>query len=92
MRETKYKVQAKSDQEIPESLAKQMKTFASSSATVDHHLADQLLLPMALAKGGVFATLRPSLHTTTHSEVIRGFTGRSASFEPDENKTICQKV
>lgn len=81
-----------SAEQVGKRLAKQMKTFASSSATVDHHLADQLLLPMALAKGGTFATLRPSLHTTTNAEIIRRFTGRATTFEPDQNSTICQMV
>jgi len=37
------------------------------------HLADQLLLPMALAGGGSFTTLEPSRHTLTNIEVIRLF-------------------
>lgn len=81
-----------SAEQVAKRLAKQMKTFASSSATVDHHLADQLLLPMALAQGGAFATLRPSLHTTTNAEVIRRFTGRSTTFESNENRTICHII
>ena len=37
------------------------------------HLADQLLLPMALAGAGRFTTVKPSLHTRTNIEVIRRF-------------------
>lgn len=81
-----------SAEQVAKRLAKQMKTFAASSATVDHHLADQLLLPMALAKGGAFATLRPSLHTTTNAEVIRKFTGRKTVFEVEEAKTVCRMI
>jgi RNA 3'-terminal phosphate cyclase (ATP) len=44
---------------------------------VDQHLADQLLLPMALGAGGVFHTVRPSPHTLTNIEVIRVLTGRT---------------
>ena len=79
-----------SAEQVAKRLAKQMKAFAASSAMVDHHLADQLLLPLAMAKGGSFSTLRPSLHTTTNAEVIRRFTGRTTHFDADENCTICR--
>jgi len=37
------------------------------------HLADQLLLPMALGSGGTFRTLKPTPHTETNADVIRRF-------------------
>lgn len=40
---------------------------------VGAHLADQLLIPMALAGGGSFRTVTPSLHTRTNAEVIERF-------------------
>ncbi len=40
---------------------------------VGAYLADQLLLPMALAGGGSFTTLPLSRHTTTHIELVRRF-------------------
>ena len=40
---------------------------------VGEHLADQLLLPLALAGGGEFVTLPPSSHFTTNCEVIGRF-------------------
>ncbi len=46
--------------------------LASDVATAEH-LADQLLLPMALARGGSFTTVPPSRHTTTNIEIIRKF-------------------
>lgn len=53
------------------------KTFDDSSAAVGEHLADQLLLPMALAalKGSAseFRTHVLSDHTQTHIELIRSF-------------------
>lgn len=42
-------------------------------APVGAHLADQLLIPMALAGGGSFRTVTPSLHTRTNAEVIERF-------------------
>jgi RNA 3'-terminal phosphate cyclase (ATP) len=49
----------------------------AAGVPVDEHLADQLLLPMALGLGGEFRTLRPTGHTLTNMEVIRAFTGRA---------------
>lgn len=40
---------------------------------VGPHLADQLLLPMALAGGGAFRTVEPTLHTRTNAEVVARF-------------------
>jgi RNA 3'-terminal phosphate cyclase (ATP) len=40
---------------------------------VGEHLADQLLIPLALAGGGSYLTGALSLHTTTNIEVIRKF-------------------
>jgi RNA 3'-terminal phosphate cyclase (ATP) len=47
--------------------------YLRTPAAVGHHLADQLLLLMALAGSGRFTTLRPSLHTRTNVIVIRQF-------------------
>jgi RNA 3'-terminal phosphate cyclase (ATP) len=47
--------------------------FLAADVPVGEHLADQLLLPMALAGGGVFRTPAPSLHTRTNAEVIERF-------------------
>jgi RNA 3'-terminal phosphate cyclase (ATP) len=47
--------------------------FSRSAAAVGEHLADQLLLPVALAGAGSFITLEPSGHTRTNIEVIREF-------------------
>jgi RNA 3'-terminal phosphate cyclase (ATP) len=37
------------------------------------HLADQLLIPMALAGGGSMVTVEPSPHTRTNMDVLRRF-------------------
>lgn len=48
---------------------------------VGEHLADQLLLPCALARGGSFLSVTPSLHTRTNAAVIARFLERSFQFE-----------
>lgn len=40
---------------------------------VGEHLADQLLLPLALAGEGEFLSLNPSRHTLTHAALIQAF-------------------
>ncbi|NQZ15027.1 MAG: integrase arm-type DNA-binding domain-containing protein [Alphaproteobacteria bacterium] len=47
--------------------------YLNSKAAVGVHLADQLLLPTALAGEGKFTTLAPSQHTKTNIEVIKKF-------------------
>ncbi len=40
---------------------------------IDEHLADQLLIPLALSGGGRFRTLPPTLHTRTNAEIVERF-------------------
>lgn len=54
-------------------LADQVRRFERAGVAVDTHLADQLLLPMAIGEGGRFTTLRPSAHTRTQAHVIGRF-------------------
>jgi len=44
-----------------------------SEAAVGEHLADQLMLPFALAGGGAFLTVEPSLHSRTNLETLAHF-------------------
>jgi RNA 3'-terminal phosphate cyclase (ATP) len=53
--------------------AKLMSDFLGTGAAVGRHLADQLLLPMALAGGGSLTTMAPDDHLTTNAAVIREF-------------------
>jgi RNA 3'-terminal phosphate cyclase (ATP) len=47
--------------------------FLRSTAAVGEHLADQLLLPLALAGGGSFSAVNLNMHAKTNMEVIRQF-------------------
>jgi RNA 3'-terminal phosphate cyclase (ATP) len=48
----------------------------NEGAAVDDHLADQLLIPMALARGrSTFTTHRISRHTTTNAAILRQWLG-----------------
>jgi RNA 3'-terminal phosphate cyclase (ATP) len=58
---------------IAEKAADEALEYLKTEAPVGEHLADQLLIPIALAGGGSFATGSLSLHTTTNIEVIKKF-------------------
>jgi len=49
------------------------RSYLDAGVVVGEHLADQLLLPMALAGGGALTTVEPSSHTRTNIDVIRQF-------------------
>lgn len=49
--------------------------YLKGTAPVGVHLADQLLVPLALLAGGTFRTEAPSRHTRTNAEVIARFLG-----------------
>ncbi|MBM4094515.1 MAG: RNA 3'-terminal phosphate cyclase, partial [Planctomycetes bacterium] len=53
--------------------ARAAKEYLSSGAAVGPNLADQLLIPLALAGVGQFTTLAPSEHMTTNIAVIKKF-------------------
>lgn len=56
-------------------LGNDVREYLRAEVPVGRHLADQLVLLMAIAKGGSFRTLSPSSHLTTQVEVIRRFLG-----------------
>ena len=59
--------------------------YESADVPVGEHLADQLLLPIALAGGGAFTTLPPTLHTFTNVHTISKFLpGAGFRFLTDE--------
>lgn len=65
--------QGKSSEAVATGAAKSLSSYLASSAPVGAHLADQLLLPMALAGGGIFHTLSITDHTRTNIALIEQF-------------------
>lgn len=53
--------------------ARRVRRYLASETAVAEHLADQLLLPLALVGSGEFTTLAPTPHTMTNIEVIQRF-------------------
>jgi RNA 3'-terminal phosphate cyclase (ATP) len=53
--------------------AKEARCYLASNAVAGEHLADQLLLPFALAGGGAFTAQKLNRHARTNMEVIASF-------------------
>ena len=64
--------------------AKETQALIAARVPVGEHLADQLLIPMAMAGAGAFRTVTPSLHTRTNAEIIEMFLPVTFSFVEDE--------
>lgn len=70
-----------SAERIGRTAGKRMAGYEASSAFAGPYLQDQLLLPMALAGGGAFTSVKISQHTRTAAHIIALFTGRDCRFE-----------
>ncbi len=55
------------------SIADEVREYLSAGVPVGRHLADQLIVPMALAGGGRFMTLPLTRHCTTNIDVVKQF-------------------
>jgi RNA 3'-terminal phosphate cyclase (ATP) len=60
--------------------------YIDSDVPVYKHLADQLIIPMAIAGGGSFITTEPTLHTLTNIEVVKKFLGIEIGIEKINEK------
>ncbi len=61
----------------------EMQRYLASTGAAGEHLADQLLLPMAIGGGGAFTTVRPTEHATTNAEIIARFLDARVTFAND---------
>jgi len=73
---------------------KEAQAYVAANVPVGVHLADQLLVPMAIAGGGTFRTMVPSPHTRTNAAVLEQFAGVDVRFanEPDATCRVTVKV
>ncbi|MBI2207597.1 MAG: RNA 3'-terminal phosphate cyclase [Candidatus Rokubacteria bacterium] len=58
---------------VAERAAVDARDYLATGVPVGRHLADQFLVPLALAGGGGFVTFPLTLHATTNADVIRAF-------------------
>ena len=73
-----------SAEKVGEGVAREVKAYLAADVPVGQHLADQLLLWLALAGRGCFRTVAPTQHTRTHCEVIRTFLNVNAEVAKDD--------
>jgi RNA 3'-terminal phosphate cyclase (ATP) len=75
-----------SAESVAKRLGDEVKEYLAAKVPVGRHLADQLVLLLAIAGSGAFETLSPSSHLTTQAEVIGWFLGSQVRFIPRENE------
>lgn len=68
-------------EEVARRAATEARVWLESGVPVGEHLADQLLLLLALGQGGRFRTLPPTLHSSTHAEILKLFLPVQVDFE-----------
>lgn len=73
-------------EKVAAGVAAATRTYLEAEVPVGPHLADQLLLPMALAGGGSFRTVAPSEHTRTNAAVIARFLPVDVRFEQESDR------
>jgi RNA 3'-terminal phosphate cyclase (ATP) len=77
-------------QQVASTAAARMAGYLACGAFAGPYLADQLLLPFALAGGGAFTTVKPSQHSLTAAAIIERFLGRTCRFE--RQKDGCHRI
>lgn len=75
---------------VGQRLAEEVAAYLDSGAPVGEYLADQLLVPFALAGRGSFVTTPLSPHSTTNMDVIAQFLPRK--FRVDRSKESAHRV
>lgn len=75
---------------VAETVVAEVEDYLSSGAAVGEHLADQVMLPMALAGGGQFTMHRVSQHAITNADVINRFLPVQIDFEQSIDRSMCR--
>jgi RNA 3'-terminal phosphate cyclase (ATP) len=77
---------------VAERVVDEVRSYLASEAPIGPHLADQLLLPMALSRGGEFRTQALSRHATTNIDVIRQFLDVQITVEQESKDRALVRV
>ena len=73
---TGFGEKGRTSEEVARNAIDEARAYLASEAPVGPHLADQLILPMAIGPGGRFKTMELSRHARTNIEVIQKFLPR----------------
>lgn len=79
-------------EDVAHAAAEEAESYLKTEAPIGAHLADQLLIPLALAGQGEFRTAEPSGHARTNIETIARFLDVPIRAEPAANRTWLVKV
>ncbi len=87
-----------SSEKLAKAVAKEAQAYIDHGAPIGEHLADQLLMPLAVSasldatapvkRGGLFRTGPLSLHTTTHIDIISRFLPVDISITPEGDTNV----
>ena len=77
---------------VAEQAASEARRYLASDAAVGEHLADQLLLPLTFAKGGVFTTLPLSRHARTNIDTIARFLSTNIRIHVESNRRCTVEI
>lgn len=72
-------------EEVATGAAREARAYLAHAAPVGEHLADQLLLPLALAGSGSFTCTRITQHLRSNALVIERFTGKKTKIDATES-------
>jgi RNA 3'-terminal phosphate cyclase (ATP) len=86
---TGFGVKGVSAEKVASDACDEAERYLRADVPVGSHLADQLLIPMALAGGGSFRTLAPSAHTQANATVVRRFLDVAIAIEA-EAEDVCR--
>ena len=75
-------------EKVARNVAEEARAYLASDVPVGKRLADQLLIPLALAGGGRFRTLPLSRHTQTNMEIISRFLPVTFETVTAEDRTV----
>ncbi len=70
----------------------QCQRYLHSEAVAGEYLTDQLMLPLAMAGGGLFRSVGMSRHAETHAELIGMFTNVRVDVEPCEGGGVLVRL
>lgn len=82
---TSFGAPGRSAESVAEEVAAATRDYLAQTSPVGPHLADQLLLPMALGGLSAFATCAPTRHFQSNCEVIAAFTGKRFGVADKDN-------
>jgi tRNA-splicing ligase RtcB (3'-phosphate/5'-hydroxy nucleic acid ligase) len=82
----------KSAENVAEEAASMVQSYLDTTVPVGEHLADQLLLPLSLGKGGTFRTGQLSQHFKTQIDIIQRFLNNKIRTEQENEHSFIVEV